>query len=103
MTPPAFESGTLMKVFVPCGGEGMKREFERWAGTVEFSSSPEGCGTVIFSSPAFPWVPESLAAALRPYFDKGKNECHTFEYDAVRKIFIRRGPDWLNVPGRVVT
>lgn len=102
MTPPAFDSETLMKVFVPCGGEAMKREFERWAGKVEFSSCPDGCGTVIFSSPASPWVTTSLANALRPFFAKGGTECHTFEYDVVRKVFVRRGPDWLEEPGRVV-
>lgn len=57
---------------------------------------------VVFSSPASPWVTLSLANALRPYYAKGGSECNIFEYDVVRKIFTRRGPDWLETPGRIV-
>jgi len=102
MKAPAFESGTLMRVFVPAGSPALCQEFARWAGNVEFSNLSEGCGTVIFSSPNAPWIPRYLEKALRPFFDKGGTECHVFEYDPIRKNFVRRGPAWLDTPGRVV-
>lgn len=93
---------TRRVVFVAAGSsEAMRSAWRRWAGETDFKDSPDGCGLVIYSSPAAPWITERLAAALLPFFRTGGAETAVFEFQPIGRNFIRREESWFLTPGRV--
>lgn len=76
----------------------------RWGGQTEFvyeNADPDKVGIVIFQLLNSPYVPVKLAESLRPFYTKAGTEANTFEFDPITKTFTRRGPEWLDFPGRI--
>lgn len=91
-------------VFLVTPSQVIEDAWTRYGGVSRFHYPEESdaaafCGVALFRLYFPPSISVSHFALLKPFFDRAGSEANVFEFDTVRRIFVRRALDWFD--GRV--
>jgi len=102
-------SAQRVDVFVATPDEYLEATWTRYGGTSRFHYPGGGmntdfaafCGVALFELFSPPNISAEHFALVQPFFVRAGGEANVFEFDVVRRIFVRRDEAWFD--GRVVS